>query len=216
MKQEMDYLFYDNDYQFPESPTVEGKSTVVELVNRDTFVAAEVCHNQGYNNICCLNFASHKRPGGGYLGKAKAQEEDLFRRSNLPELMDTEEVRKLYPLTGVKAIYCPFVIGSIDNPFCVSVLSLPALVRPSSHQEPEIRAKIHRIFQIARHNRAEILIIGAWGCGVFGNDPKLIARLFKEVLLKDFRGVFKKIIVAIPGEMSYNYKAFEEVIGFED
>jgi uncharacterized protein (TIGR02452 family) len=79
----------------------------VTISDSDTFTAAASLENPG-----CLNFASHKRPGGGYLSvidlkmPIKTQEEDLFRRSNLPEIMDIPEVRQHYPLMGLKGIYC--------------------------------------------------------------------------------------------------------------
>ena len=35
---------------------------------------------------------------------------------------------------------------------------------------------------VATHSKYENVVLGAWGCGAFGNDPKLIAFLFKFVL----------------------------------
>ena len=41
------------------------------------------------------------------------------------------------------------------------------------------------------------LVLGAWGCGAFGNDGRLIARLFHEAIDGEFRGVFQEIVFAI-------------------
>lgn len=41
------------------------------------------------------------------------------------------------------------------------------------------------------------IVLGAWGCGVFRNDPKDIARYFKEVIFAEFADRFQKIVFAI-------------------
>ena len=92
--------FYDNDHKFDEPLKLFDMDIVI--IDADTFSAAQVLCK---NNIvpCCLNFASHKRPGGGYMplmGTKRpigTQEEDLFRRSNLPSLLDNDEMNALYP-----------------------------------------------------------------------------------------------------------------------
>ena len=43
----------------------------------------------------------------------------------------------------------------------------------------------------------DTLILGAWGCGAFGNDPERAAANFREALEGEFRGAFSKIIFAI-------------------
>lgn len=113
--------------------------TTFRVEDIDTFGAAV-----NFNKPCCLNFASHKRPGGGYKSVIdlraliRTQEEDLFRRSNLPELMDNQEVRKFYPLQDLEGFYTD---GAIVNkgrlledvaPFEVSIVTLPAIVRPKT------------------------------------------------------------------------------------
>ncbi|MEN8151303.1 MAG: TIGR02452 family protein, partial [Planctomycetota bacterium] len=43
----------------------------------------------------------------------------------------------------------------------------------------------------------EALVLGAWGCGVFGNDPARTARDFRSALETDFRGVFAEVVFAV-------------------
>ena len=171
-----------------------------------------------------MNFTSHKRPGGGYLAvidtrmPIKTQEEDLFRRSNLPELMDTEAIRKFYPLTGFQGLYCSQITVNKDKKcdpvplFKVSVITVPAVVNPKLEQMGLVEGRAKRIFEIAADNNERTLILGAWGCGVFHNDPNHIANLFKNLLKNEFDGVFKEVIFAIPGKDSENYRIFEEVV----
>ena len=48
--------------------------------------------------------------------------------------------------------------------------------------------------------RADYLILGAFGCGSFGNDPKQISRIFRKVLIKQhYANYFKRVHFAIGG-----------------
>ena len=207
---------YKEDCSF--NPVQRKYDTKISVVDNDTFGAAK-----GHENACCLNFASHKRPGGGYKAvqhipmPIKTQEEDLFRRSNLPDIMDTKQIRQHYPLMGLKAIYCECQVER-DNklvahdPFTTAVLTMPAVVNPQPDQKQLVRDKMKRILEIAADQGHEILILGAWGCGVFNNDPEEIAALFKDFLENEFKGVFEEVIFAIPGKDSRNFKLFEAAL----
>ena len=217
--------YYDVDHKFdnqnPFQPIVETEITVVD---DDTFGAA----SKETQRCGCLNFASHKRPGGGYKSvidipmPIKTQEEDLFRRSGLPGLMDTEDVRKHYPLYRTQGLYCRTTVFKDKqlNPcelFEAGIITVPAVVmanRIVGEQDDYSlpAAKIRRILEIAEDNDERILILGAWGCGVFHNDPKTIAELFKAELEDEFKGAFDKVIFAIPGEKSNNHQVFKDVL----
>jgi uncharacterized protein (TIGR02452 family) len=56
--------------------------TEVRVMNLDCLFAAKMLLDNGYNPAV-LNMASRQTPGGGVYGGAGAQEENLFRRSNL-------------------------------------------------------------------------------------------------------------------------------------
>lgn len=58
---------------------------------------------------------------------------------------------------------------------------------------------------VATLHKADILILGAWGCGVFGNDPRQVAKFFKNALT--FYS-FEKIIFAIHDEKTANIFSF--------
>jgi uncharacterized protein (TIGR02452 family) len=215
--------FYDDDYEFAPFLTKHEEKCKILVVNEDTLGAAEK-----FSNPCCLNFASHKRPGGGYESvidvpmPIKTQEEDLFRRSNLPELMDIQEVRKHYPLKGLQAFYTNEVVvnknkylGGID-PFEISIITMPAVINPQTKDHNLIRNKIERILLMAIENGHDNLILGAWGCGIFNNDPLLIATLFGDFLNYVFHDMFKHAIFAIPNKESENYKIFEKTLVYNE
>ena len=60
-------------------------------------------------------------------------------------------------------------------------------------------------------NGVEVLILGAYGCGVFGQDPEEVAAIFKDEL-EMF--TFKEAVFAIiKSDRDNNYEAFEGVFG---
>lgn len=53
------------------------------------------------------------------------------------------------------------------------------------------------------------MVLGAWGCGAFGNDPTLVATAMKAAL-HDFRGHLSEVVFAVPGHKE-NLGAFSRV-----
>jgi Uncharacterized protein conserved in bacteria len=83
------YIAIDNNVIFSEyfkKPEKLRKTGVCEtmfsVINADCLEAAEILLNSGFNP-CVLNLANDLKPGGGVLNGAGAQEENLFRRTNL-------------------------------------------------------------------------------------------------------------------------------------
>lgn len=61
--------------------------------------------------------------------------------------------------------------------------------------ERELNEKIVQTLRQFKVHQIEVLVLGAFGCGVFKNSPKLVAQLFKKNLESDeFNHYFKKII----------------------
>ena len=83
----------------------------------------------------------------------------------------------------------------------------------SAELEKLLTARILRIFEIAVANKAEVLILGAFGCGAFKNPPELVAKVFKNVMQK-FLGYFETIEYAVfhtERELA-NYEAFAKIM----
>lgn len=214
--------FYDNDYIF--DVPMGSNATLIKVIDIDTFTAAS-WYPTSHPKVSCLNFASHRRPGGGYLSvkdipmPIKTQEEDLFRRSDLPETMDVPEVKRHYPLDNVQGFFTDNIRVTKDKllhlvtPFMTTMITVPAVVNPNTPEKHQmVRDRARRVLQIAADNKVTVLILGAWGCGVFNNDPETIAHLFKTLILGEFSGVFEEAIFAIPGKDSHNYKVFAEIL----
>lgn len=64
--------------------------------------------------------------------------------------------------------------------------------------------RIEFMYDVAIANQVDTLILGAWGCGVFGNNPETICRMLIEHRPEEIESVF-----AIPGGI--NYDAFQKV-----
>ena len=70
--------------------------------------------------------------------------------------------------------------------------------------------RIQFIKDIAELEAVNVLILGAWGCGVFGQNPRTVARLFDFIFRES---EIKNIVYAVPGGLnSDNFKAFDECI----
>jgi uncharacterized protein (TIGR02452 family) len=186
-------------------------------------------------HLGCLNFASAKRPGGGFLGGAQAQEESLARASALyPCLQTTPEYytrnkgfgSALYQDTIVYSPLVPFFRddnGSwFDAPVLASVITgaapnVSALKEQRKYDPEDVAVVLDKrsefVLAIAAHHKIDRLVLGAWGAGVFGNDPAQIARIFARLLAGPFAGAFVEVVFAVLGtrETSMNHRAFADV-----
>ncbi|MDO5392906.1 MAG: TIGR02452 family protein, partial [Eubacteriales bacterium] len=69
-------------------------------------------------------------------------------------------------------------------------------------------------FQAAAANGANLLVLGAFGCGAFCNNPAVVARAYREVL-DEYAGYFDQVVFAVyctPRSME-NYEVFRRMLG---
>lgn len=194
-----------------------GLATAYVVVNESTLVAAERLAREGLRPVA-LNFASAKHPGGGFLNGAIAQEECLCRASALyasirDNPMYAFHARQSDPMYSHYAIYSPEVpvIKTDDGvpltqPYLCSFVTSPAanagvLMERTPDRAAELEAvmaqRIEVVLTIMAGHDHEAAILGAWGCGVFRNDPTMIAGLFHDALNGPFRGVFARVVFAV-------------------
>ncbi|HKB38373.1 MAG TPA: TIGR02452 family protein [Gemmataceae bacterium] len=194
-------------------------STTFEVVNRTTLAAArQLCDLEPGVDVLCLNFASARHPGGGFLGGARAQEESLARSSGLypciAQMQGMYEANKRFGscLYTDHMIYSPKVpvfrdddTNLLDQPYTVAFLTAPAVNAGAvkEHElsliEPTMYARIEKLLSIAVVQRHHTLVLGAWGCGVFKNDTTRVAQAFRRHLIETqtFHGAFEKVVFAV-------------------
>ncbi|MFC8272543.1 TIGR02452 family protein [Streptomyces sp. NPDC057271] len=205
----------------PVTPDTD-RATCVEVTDESSLVAARrLTGSDPAAPVAVLNFASARNPGGGYLNGAQAQEEALCRASALyttllraPEYYTHHRAERDAFYTD-RVIHSPGVPvfrddrgGLLDEPFTVGFLTSPApnagVIR---RQTPELAdrvpaalaARAERVLETAVAAGYRRLVLGAWGCGVFQNDPAEVAGAFRALLLDGgrFAGHFDEIVFAI-------------------
>ena len=173
---------------------------------------------EGKTGIGVLSFASAKNPGGGFLNGAMAQEESLAVSSTLyPTLTAHEEYyRKKRACRSMMyldyGIYSPEVVffrdGAFElteSPVKASVLTLPAVNMGQvilKGEDPEqskrvMRRRMKLALAIFAEQGAKHLVLGAYGCGVFRNDPRQIAAWWRELLDEEKGQYFDSVFHAV-------------------
>lgn len=149
-----------------------------------------------------LNMASMLAPGGGFLNGANSQEESLCMRTTLlPSLSDS-----FYRLPEVGGVYTPDVLVFRDDAAddlekkdrwfvdCVSagMLRFPSISvdettgrgsYSSSKDRELVIEKMRAVMRIFQAKSVKKVVVGAWGCGAYGNPVGEVAAAWKKVLL---------------------------------
>ncbi len=203
----------------------------IEVTEETTQAAARrLIADEGVADLVLLNYASARNPGGGFLGGAKAQEEDLCRCSGLyaclltqPEYYEANRAQSSMLYTD-HIIYAPRVPffrdgrrGLMESPVLSSVITAPAPnagehLRRSPAETAVLEETLHRraglVLLVARAQQHRTLLLGAWGCGVFRNDPHRVAEAFMSWLAV-LGGAFDRVVFAVPaGKPAHNLEAF--------
>jgi uncharacterized protein (TIGR02452 family) len=195
-------------------PSIDSRffqKTIVQVTNETTLVASCRLTNENKKPLA-LNFANGINPGGGFLSGARAQEEVLCRSSALyltliDDEMYEEHEKRPRPDSTDWTIYSPDVPvfrtdegKELDHPWLLNFITCAAPYAPVIGQ-PEsgdlLQKRIHRVLAIAQANNYSALVLGAWGCGAFGNDVHRTAMDFRHALETDFIGVFSDVVFAI-------------------
>ena len=174
-----------------------------------------------------LNFASYNNPGGNFINGSKAQEECLCHESYLYNVLKgcmgyykINHKNKNKCLYMDRALYSPNVrfTKEYKDVFCdVITCAAPnktAAQKYSNVSDEEnskvLKERIEFVLKIAQDNGVDNLILGAYGCGVFGQDPLEVAKIFKEFLSGKYKR-FNKVIFAIPNRLEMNYRCFKRI-----
>jgi uncharacterized protein (TIGR02452 family) len=108
----------------------------------------------------------------------------------------------------------------LAQPFAVSIITSPAPNAGEAHSRGEgqhVRATLERradhVLRVAAHHRHRTLVLGAWGCGVFQNDPRDVADVFARLLTSaPMARAFARVVFAIydRGKSGATLRAFKE------
>ncbi|MEU6597531.1 TIGR02452 family protein [Streptomyces flaveolus] len=181
--------------------STSGTETVVEVTGESSLEAARRLADAP---VAVLNFASARNPGGGYLNGAQAQEEALCRASALHTCLLT--ARAFYdhhradrdPFYSDRVIHSPAVPvfrddrgRLLDGPYLAGFLTAAApnagVIRRTAPERAAalpaaLAARAERVLETAAAHGYRRLVLGAWGCGVFQNDPAQVAGAFRALL----------------------------------
>lgn len=211
--------------------------------NIDSFGMAQEQYKHKYlfserkkKNILVLNFANPFNPGGGVRRGARAQEEDLCRKSSLLFSLESDDAQKYYRYNkslhtymGSDAIILTPNVEIIrdangellDESIIVSVMTCAAPMYTQGTEgisKEQYRKLFYQricgMLKCAAYLDYEVLVLGAFGCGAFGNDAKVVSDLFYKALKEfDYEGrkvedFFSRIDFAVldrtPGQYNFN------------
>jgi len=194
------------------------KPGVITVENLDCIEVASRLSKEG--KTCMLNMASYKKPGGGVKSGAMAQEEELARRSNLMYGLPQE----FYPLSIDEYIYTQDVTFfknkyyQVIPSFDCDIITIAAINRSEStpaNYEEIMEEKISNMLYIPYKNGCKNLVLSAFGCGVFKNDPHFVSELFKSLLDSGFSSLYSRVSFAILNDrnsVGSNYQIFKETL----
>lgn len=212
----------------------EGFGTVLEVANETTLAGIARVLADGRGPVAALNFASARNPGGGFLGGSEAQEESLARSSalyaSLLRARDYYERHRalrsaLYTDAMILSPDCPVIRdddGSLlEEPRLATFITSPAPnagAAAGNHPEevpliPEVlRRRSEYVLALAASQGYRRLVLGAWGCGVFRNDPRLVAATFAEHLRGAWAGRFERVVFSVLDSSGGTIAAFRQAL----
>lgn len=216
-------------YEGMPKPQVEGCVPEVSVIDQDS-VAAIIEHGRGVANYCdlaVLDFASFTNPGGGYDRGAWAQEEALCAESTLFNVL--REQKAWYSQNRTRNINCELyrnralVVPKVrfDRERYHGYADVIVAAAPNARRAREnyriddetlvkfMRDRIRFVLAIADDLGHEKLVLGAFGCGVFGWDASQVAQLFLEELASG-KHAAKQVFFAVPRtRFDENFLRFE-------
>ena len=214
IKRENDKLFRNGSYPDMRSETITDLRELPEINRGEHYKIADntvkettiqsVLRNSDGKKVIALNFANAMYPGGGYILGGNAQEESLCRASLLYYTIRTQKSYYRKNRLHVLPSYTDIMIYSenvpvlrddkgamLEKPMQCSFITCPAVNRtfakfmmPGKRIDRIMRTRIKRIITLAVMKQPDVLILGAFGCGMFGNKQKKVLPVFEEMINK--------------------------------
>lgn len=208
----------------------------IHVIASDSLSTAidELCNGM---SVLVLNFANNISPGGGYGNRGHTQEEYLIRGTNLLDSLEKVGIDKLYPICATPNDAAAILSRDIkitkplaeDMSCMISIITCPALAGPRVRNNLEdidisyfmydedrknTEKRIDLICAAAARIGVDVLIAGAWGCGVFCNPVYELCLLWKKyIALYNIPKVVFPIPVSVHGEGNdYLYRMFHKFL----
>ncbi len=215
----------------------DGPTTNIIVSDKRSFEAAIPYFKSG-KSVAVLNFANNHSVGGAPFS-AGAQEESLCRTSNLYMCLLSAENsfykyhQDLYKkgiiddLGNSDIIYTRGVtVFKTDDSapkmmekkdwYLVDVITCAApilyyttSINYEKYRNSTILPRLRRVFEVAKQEHVDVLILGAWGCGAFHNPPEIIAEVFKT-LCQEYHFETIEFAVDASRKPSTNYDVFKQ------
>jgi uncharacterized protein (TIGR02452 family) len=197
-----------------------GLRTEFEVVNETTLAGIARVLAEGQGPVAALNFASAKNPGGGFLGGSQAQEESLARSSALyasllraPEYYQGHRALSslLYSDAMIVSPACPIIRDDagmlLEEPQIATFITsaAPNAGAAAKNRPDELdaipdafRRRSEYVLALVASRGYKQLVLGAWGCGVFRNDPEVVAGAFASHLRHGaWSGRFERVVFSV-------------------
>lgn len=207
--------------------------------NTDSFVMARKLKKEcPERDVLVLNLANPVNPGGGVYRGAESQEEDLCRKSSLLVSLESKEAQRYYDYNRALSTY----MGSdaviitpkveiikdengalLEDSIVVSAMTCAAPKVTFGLEGLSVSQYIDMVYnrivgmlKVAAHCGYRVLVLGAFGCGAFGNDAHIVSDIFYDAITEfNFCGLsvddlFDRIDFAVLDrtEEQYNFKEF--------
>ena len=179
-------------------------NVIVQYVISDT--VKYILDSVALKKRAALNFADGYEKGGLVLQGATTQEECLCRSSNLYESLCLDECEREYYSynrdnkefnrgnCSDRLIYTDDVlffkdseledIESINEHNFCDIITCPAPIYHTA-TDVEIMKRMENIIKVASTHYVNELILGAWGCGAFGNNLEHFLTMWEAVIYRN-------------------------------
>lgn len=205
-----------NDLPIISMQTMDSVSSIISQVTQNP-----------NTKIAVLNFASYRHPGGNFIGGSMAQEESLCQASYLYNVLtkfdkgfyawNREHLNSALYLN--RGLYTPNVLFQFSGEVVhADVITVPAPNKGVAIQyggvteednTKALKSRINFVINIAEDQGVDILILGAFGCGVFKQNPAEVAQLFKERC--SVPSFVSNYVFAVPPD-GVNYPVFKRIL----
>lgn len=208
---------------FESSTSIKRRFDNMDIVVTPIDTVSAIFSYSDGNSTGALNFANFTEPGGGFLRGAIAQEECLCHESTLyPVLLSQKDefyIKNTYlnPVTFTnRSLYSESIefIRKEQSVTCdILTCAAPCLCGVNINPDDPyivcaLYSRIDSILNTFYDMNASTLILGAFGCGAFANDPLIVATIFRELLTNKYNKCFEKVVFAIPTDNTMNFQIF--------